>query len=120
MGKVIKNWELIKAIENDEIEENTKFIFRSTIAREQLEVKAKKKDGGKIYLINTEQDTTLNTGWLINSIIEILDEEDEIDIQGIEEIYCAPNQILTVFDLKSKIHEILKAVKQLDNKIEEK
>ena len=52
----------------------------------------------------------------LNTEVEIIEEEPEIDIQGIEELEkktgCAESN--------SKINELIKAIKQLDKKIKEK
>ena len=106
----MKGYELIKKIENNELRESTKIKFTSTIAPEEKIVIIIKKDEG-LYLKDIETGNIINTGWLINSNIEIIEEQEEIDIQSIEEIEPAMNGTL---------NQVIKAVKQLDKKIKEK
>ena len=62
-----------------------------------------------VILIDLEKDETLSTGWLINSTIELL--EDEID--SIEEI-----KLGTICDTRDLIiNKLVQAVKQLNKEI---
>jgi len=59
----------------------------------------------------------------LNDEVEIIEEEPEIDIQGIEELDYVEDYEADETDIKlnrDKIRELIKAVKQLDNKIKEK
>lgn len=116
----MKGYELIKKIENNELRESTKIKFTSTIAPEEKIVIIIKKDEG-LYLKDIETGNIINTGWLINSNIEIIEEQEEIDIQSIEEIEPAMNGNACVIDNKTwTLNQVIKAVKQLDKKIKEK
>ena len=72
----------------------------------------------------------------LNYIVEIIEDEEEIDIQSIEELarnpdvrinnkeisasdifYTITNIVMSINDLKNKQNESLKAVKQLDKKV---
>ena len=119
----MKGYELIKKIENNELRESTKIKFTSTIAPEEKIVIIIKKDEG-LYLKDIETGNIINTGWLINSNIEIIEEQEDIDIQSIEEIKevfienasCGED----VKFLARKYNEIAQAIKQLEKKIKEK
>lgn len=118
----MKGYELIKKIENNELRESTKIKFTSTIAPEEKIVIIIKKDEG-LYLKDIETGNIINTGWLINSNIEIIEEQEDIDIQSIEEI----PKILFLGTEKNDLMKVLnniidnqnlqlQAVKQLDKK----
>lgn len=66
---------------------------------------------GKYILKNEDTNNSLYVNWLIETNIELI--EEDIDIQSIEElpIYCPAS------DRTLKINELIKAVKQLNNKI---
>lgn len=124
MSKTIKSSELIKRLEDNELKEGQKFKFISTTCSDSkiiVEV-TQKKDG--LFLINMETGEILNTGWLINSKIEVIEEQEEIDIQKITDIKdvfidnaaCGED----VKYLARKYNEILKWAKQLDKKTKEK
>lgn len=71
------------------------------------------------FLIDLEKDETLSTGWLINSTIELL--EDEIDIQSIEELILNDCDVWTGKTntdlINNKINELIKTVNQLTKEI---
>lgn len=88
------------------------------------EAPKKIKYGGQIYLKDKENDV-INTA-ILNNEIEIIEddeEEPEIDTQQIEELHkgmiidngkIEPEMII---NLKYKVNELVKAVKQLDRQI---
>lgn len=132
MSKIYKGYELIKAIEERKIKENS--LFKNEL-------------GTYIYLsetlwyYNTLHKTTteeVGNSMMINNTFELIEEGQDIDIQGIEEIEW--NEINGVgeeqdrFILKNgkyicnnyndfemiillKINQLIKIVKQLDRKI---
>lgn len=70
------------------------------------------------FLIDLEKDETLSTGWLINSTIELL--EDEIDIQSIEEIdigYVSNIDGMANERTKDKFNEIIRTINQITKEI---
>ena len=99
-------------------------MFKSTIANAQKEVEAIKKDEG-YYLMDLEKvGETINSGWLTNSTIELI-EDQTIDIDSIEEIdytlidYELTNDELNfLHEMKNKINELVKAVKHLNKEIQ--
>lgn len=131
MGKVIKMIDLWNMVERKEIKDKQKFrvTFRSGIIRD-------------IYYVESEgcssscfRDCSNDFWWdevfNLNDEVEILDEEDEIDIQSIEEIdvvgcniKVGDRIIPTENEINDyniiKINQLIKAVKQLDNKLKEK
>ena len=56
----------------------------------------------------------------LNCEVEIIEEEPEIDIQGIEEINTISNSIYGIGMMRDKTNELIRAVKQLDNQINNK
>ena len=102
------------------------------------------RERGRYYANTTKGNyQTLLQDWLnnankLNSEVEIIEDEEEIDIQSIEEIvgntdvrmnnkeisaedyfYTITNIVLSINELKNKQNESLKAVKQLDKNIKE-
>lgn len=130
MNTVLKGWQLLKAIADGEIKEGTKIKF----------------DGGnilptKIYTFKnecfvTDKDDCITDEFTdrqyAESTFELISEPiEEINIQGIEEFEIAGCNIKfndtfistesLVNDMQlDKINQLIKAIKQLDNKIKEK
>jgi hypothetical protein len=81
--------------------------------------------GGGRYYANTTKGNyqTLLQDWLnnankLNSEVEIIEDEEEIDIQSIEEMNATFNGNSSLIDVeKQTINELVKAVKQLDKKV---
>lgn len=57
---------------------------------------------------------------ILNKDFEIIQEQDEIDIQAIEEFNSKYTMNTVEFELQDKLNEVVRAIKQLDNKIKEK
>lgn len=109
--KTYKGYELLKAIANNEIKEGTKF--------KNLNQKVK-SDNSHIYAYNHNNFMGRwgrpNIIAILNDEFEIIEEQEEIDIQEIKELYIGD---VTTED-KLRINELVRAVKQLDKKIKEK
>ena len=87
MGKMYKGWELMKAIEDGEI-----------------------KDGSRFYVYRTFNAIAV----LKNKILHF---EDEIYIDNIEEYNQDHTERCVDIDIRNKINELIQAVKQLDKRI---
>lgn len=118
MSKTYKGYELIKAIEEGEIKENTKIEVHWL---------------GRIVTTITYSSRRLNwkegeftTGYLCdgNYYFKILEDEETIDIDEIEELEPAMNGNACIIDTKTwTLNQVIKAVKQLNkqiNKLEER
>jgi hypothetical protein len=118
MGKIIDGVELLRMIRDKELKENTKFkIIGSGRIYEY-------RGGDKIY--DFSEETNMRACWLIGTKFEILS-DDEIDIDSILEIDINDDYKYTEQDIEHLIHfftgylnKIIKAVKQLNKKLEEK
>lgn len=65
--------------------------------------------------------TNFSTEDFINDEVEILEDTEEIDIQSIEEIECPMSGNAEIIDDRTwTLNQVVKAVKQLDNKLKEK
>ena len=111
MNKTIKVIDLFVKISNgEEVPEKIK-VFNHIFKRE-LDI-----DGVSYYLDGSLPLLSLiNSTAVLNTEVEIIEEELEIDIQGIKELSDYNNGI---GQNKEKINELIKAVKQLDKKIKE-
>ena len=103
MNKKITSSELINKIENNELKVGHKIKF--TIAPEEKVVEITRKDEG-LYMVDIETGNVINTGWLINSNVEILDEPEEI-----EELEVGDT--LNYKRTRNKINELVRAVNQM-------
>jgi len=112
MGKVIKMIDLLNMIAKGE-RPPEKIIIAGHRYKYNKETKDYDSDIGM-----ANENLFLNMGIFkeLNIEIIILDEEDEIDIQGIEEL---PDYNFSVEGNKDKINELIKVIKQLDNKLKE-
>lgn len=118
MGKVVDGVELLRMVRDEELKEETK--LRDIIDGE-IYVVTGTTDG---IIREDENGTFLNDYGIMDTLIcakfEILSEEkEEIDIDSIKELDAriGPN----LQDAKaSKINDLIKAVKQLNKKLEEK
>ena len=113
MGKIYKGWELIKAIADGEIKEESR--FRDTYSEYIYkinsfgELELKRKDGEELtspdYSYFAEKDNDF----------ELI--EDEIDIDNIEEYKQKYTERCIDIDIRNKMNEILQAVKQLNERV---
>ena len=96
--KIYKGYELIKAIEDEQIEEGTILTFTSTIAKDnKKEVVVVRRPEGLI-LYKKDAAEILPTSWLFNSKIEVLEDNTE----EIEELYIDTHKILSYDREESK------------------
>lgn len=106
MNKKIKGSELIKKIENNDLEMiGRKIKFTSTLVLETKVVEVVKEDTG-LYLRDIKTKEILSIGWLINSEIEILEDNTE----DIEEL---PDYNYSIKGNRDKINELVKAVNSI-------
>lgn len=121
--KIYKGYELIKAIEDEQIEEGTILTFTSTIAKDtKKEVEVIRRPEG---LILFKKDTLeiLPTSWLFNSKIEILEDNTE-EIEELKrtenvydmtlECYHDIEKKISNDELADKINEIIRYIKRKD------
>ena len=128
MAKTIKGSELIKALEEGKLKAGQQIRFTSTIAPEvKIAIVITKEDG--LYLQDTDTKNVINTGWLINSKIEILEEQQDIDIQEIEEMdkewtyvegLVEKTWSVAELEIIENLNKLASAVKQLDRNIKDK
>lgn len=113
MSKVYKFIDLLSEIELEKIEENTKFkisddnnLFRPQIATyKNRELKIGEENIFNCYYLD----------YLLHADFELLeDEKNEIDIQSIKEFSSEYTMNTVEFQLKDKLNEIIRAIKQLD------
>ena len=117
MKKVLEGWELLKEISEGNIKEGTKFKI---IQKYGNYTYAKLyKTGNLLNLMNEEFENPLVANWLIDTEFEIIEEPKEINIQDIEEMNyledCECDTEAIIY--RDKINEIIKAIKQIDNKL---
>ena len=106
MNKKIKGSELIKKIENNDLEMiGRKIKFTSTLVLESKVVEVIKEDKG-LYLRDIKTKEMLSIGWLINSEIEILEDNTE----EIEEL---PDYNYSIKGNRDKINELVKAINSI-------
>ena len=117
MSRTYKGYELMKEIAEDKIKDGTKFKCINEDVILQIIF-----DGSELIL--DESKDSLFDRWILiavlNSDFEVIENEEEIDIQGIEEYEEIAIQCTTSnSDIKSlarKCNELIKAVKQLDRR----
>lgn len=106
MGKIYKGWELIKAIEDGEIKNGSRFnIHRTYSAIAVLEE-------GMLHMENGNK-RILTTNDLLIYTFELI--QDEIDIDSIEEL----KGIVEYSTERNTINQLIQAVKQIDKRIKE-
>lgn len=117
MSKTYKGWEFLKAIEEKKIKDGTKLRIISNGIYIDMETTAiVEKDAFNNFILkNTEFNNGLCANWLINTTIETI--EDEIDIDNIEEYKQEHSERCIDIDIRNKINELIQAIKQLNNKI---
>ena len=113
MNKKIKGSELIKKIENNDLEMiGRKIKFTSTLVLETKVVEVIKEDTG-LYLRDIKTKEMLSTGWLINSEIEILEDNteeiEELPINDEDEKLYSP----VILDNRIKINELIRAYNKI-------
>ncbi len=121
-NKIIDAVELIKMVRDGNIPENNRFIFKSTIADQQIEVHIGIKDVAKDgYYLLDDKDNVVSTGWLTNSIIE---QVEEVYVDNLQELPIYENienyNNMSTRANRLAINDLIKAVKQINKKLEEK
>lgn len=108
MKKIYKGWELIKAIEDGEIKNGSRFnVHRTYSAVAVLEDRILHLEDGNKRILTTN-DLLIYTFELI---------EDEINIDSIEEYKQEHTERCIDIDIRNKMNEILQAVKQIDKRV---
>lgn len=108
MGKIYKGWELIKAIEDGEIKNGSRFkVHRTYNSIAVLE--------DRILHIEDGSKRILTTNDLLIYAFELI--EDEINIDSIEEYKQEHTERCIDIDIRNKMNEILQAVKQIDKRV---
>lgn len=123
--KIYKGYELIKALADEDIEAGTILIFTSTInTTNKIEVEVARKPQGLILYKRNTIDDILPSSWLLNSKIEVLEDNteeiEELDIQKIEGLKPIEDGITYIYEwseIPNKINELVRAVKKLDKDI---
>lgn len=124
MSKIYKGWELIQAIADGEIKNGSRLKFTNQQNGTNITVTVGKDCSGKFVLKNENTDNSLYANWLINTDIELI--EDEINIDRIEELNDTYYDVNTMSDddlefyhnkTRATINEILQAVKQIDKRV---
>lgn len=108
MSKIYIGWELMKAIADGEIKEGSKI-----------------KINEDIYIFCEGNFMSDSTGHYLTGIYNDIDFatakfeliEDEIDIDNIEEYKQEHTERCIDIDIRNKINELIKAVKQIDKRI---
>lgn len=121
-NKIIDAVELIKMVRDGNIPENNRFIFKSTIADQQIEVHIGIKDVAKDgYYLLDDKDNVVSTGWLTNSIIE---QVEEVYVDNLQELPIYENienyNNMSTRANRLAINDLIKAVKQINKKLEGK
>ncbi len=114
MSKIYKGWELMKALEDGEIKDGSRFyVYRTFNAIAVLE--------NRILHFEDGNERILTTNDLLIYTFELI--EDEIYIDSIEELKISENygcEIINednIYLLFKQQNQILQAVKQLDKRI---
>lgn len=119
MSKDYKGYELVKAIHDKEIKDNTRIEVHDLRTLDHISTIITYKD----FRLNWAEGT-FSTGDLFddNMYFRVIEEELEIDIQGIEKlkssIICGSQYIKD--DREQTINKLVQAVKQLDRQINNK
>lgn len=105
MKKTYKGWELMKAIVDGEIKEESKFKaeYETFIARD-----------GYLFVEYDNRQKYANS-FELKWEFELI--EDEIDIDSIEEYKQEHSERCIDVDIRNKLNEILQAVKQIDKRV---
>ena len=107
MSKIYKSWELIKAIADGEIKKGTKI--------KNKDKKEVEWNGNNLVFIDLDENymSIINDIYFINEEFEVI--EDEID--NIEEYKQEHTERCIDIDIRNKINELIKAVKQIDKRV---
>lgn len=113
MGKIYKGWELIKAIADGKIKKGSRFrdTYSEYIYKRNSfgDLELKREDGEELtspdYSYFAEKDNDF----------ELI--EDEIDIDNIEEYKQEHTERCIDIDIRNKINELIKVVKQIDKRV---
>lgn len=115
MNKKIKVIELLNKIANNE-KLPAKIIFNTVVWKLM-------KDEKDYRSTHTQERLLKDDNWILGHLnveVEILEDEEEIDIQGIKEMEYLEDYEADKTDIRlnrDKINDLVKAVKQLDKKI---
>lgn len=114
--KIYKGYELIKALADEDIEAGTILIFTSTICTtNKIEVEVARKPQGLILYKRNTIDDILPSSWLLNSKIEILEDNTE----EIEEIKEISDEYFNMLSDEAKVKWLKSYIKEDRNKINE-
>ena len=110
MSKTYKGWELMKAIADGEIKEGSLISFDNIIwiVDEYSDIVKHQKE--YITLFNTYKAIEIANG-------EFRIINDEINIDNIEEYKQEHTERCIDIDIRNKINELIKAVKQIDKRV---
>ena len=125
MSKTIRVIDLLNKIANGEevpieIEYNNKRYVLNKTCKQYYEKGEGSYLENKLAFANTIEHGFY--GDFLNDEVEIIEEQEEIDIQGIKEINKSKETNIwnKMSDCEDTINELVQAVKKLDRKIEEK
>lgn len=118
MSKIYKNWELIKAIADGEIKNGAKIIPH--YPNDNCTVEYFEYSYGffeAYYKEGRRSDNDVNICVFLDNdgTFEVIG--DEIDIDNIEEYKQEHTERCIDIDIRNKINELIKAVKQIDKRI---
>ena len=118
--------DLLNKIANGEVKERQRFVlhFKNGLKREIFYRGWESEKKSISSLRNWSDNEVLQDEYDLDDTVEIIEEEPEIDIQGIEELqeylHIGDKQEEDVKDRTNiKINELIKAIKQLDKKLKE-
>ena len=104
MGKTYKGWELMKAIAEGEIKDESRFKDKDGAQVKWNGYNLKLIKSGENYMC------TISDLYFANEVFELI--EDEIDIDNIKEIKTDE-----ICDVTYYINDLIKAVKQIDKRV---
>lgn len=117
MNKEIKVIELLNLLAENKIEKATKIKYGGTIYIVDFPNLCGIYPEGGTTKVSESLFSNINI-LSLNNEVEILEDKEEIDIQGIEEIAETINASSNIKETRAvKINELIRAVKQLDKKI---
>ena len=108
MPKIYIGWELMKAIADGEIKEGSKIKINGDIF---IFCEGNFMSDSTIHFLTDTYDDI----FLATAKFELI--EDEIDIDNIEEYKQEHTERCIDIDIRNKINELIKAVKQIDKRI---
>ena len=111
--KIYKGYELIKALADEDIEAGTILIFTSTIdTTNKIEVEVARKPQGLILYKRNTIDDILPSSWLLNSKIEVLEDNTE-EIEELEPVKDGITYRYEWSKIPNKINELVKAINSI-------